>query len=325
MKIAFFTETGSTSNYFDRKSSNIRTDTAWKIALNAVDFNLYSDPMEIYDLGIFIIPKKCEDGNFDLGIWREHFDQRIKMKLKKVAVMQEGPSHYYQDYRIPTQIQFLQFLNDADLIFCHNEFDIRYYKGLFPDKTVSVLQSLMIEDSIPVLAKKVAQDRIGTIIGGNWVSWYSGQDSYFIAREFREKIFAPSMGRKQEYEDYLEDIHYLPYMNWSQWMVELGKKKYAVHLMRTWAAGTFALNCAYLGIPCIGYNQLDSQRICFPELSVDLGDLEKARKIAKHLKENDLFYDHCSEYAKKAYYDNFREEIFMNKVKQSIGELEWPV
>lgn len=313
MKIAFFTETGSTINHFERKSPNIRTDTAWKIALNAVDFNLYSEPMEVYDLGIFIIPKKCEDGRFDLSIWREHFDQRIKPKLKKVAVMQEGPSNFWQDYRVSTQIQFLQFLNDADLILCHNEFDVCYYKGLIPHKTVSVLQSLIIEDSIPVEAKKVDYKRFGTMIGGNWVSWYSGQDSYFIAQELGEKIYAPSMGRKQEYEDYLEDIKYLPYLNWSKWMIELSTKKYAVHLMRTWAAGTFALNCAYLGIPCIGYNGLDTQKICFPELSVNLGDLEKARKIAKHLKENEQFYLHCSEYAKKAYYDNYREEIFIKK------------
>lgn len=325
MKIAFFTETGSTINHFERTSNNIRTDTAWKIVLNAADFNLYSDPMEVYDLGIFIIPKKCEDGKFDIGIWREHFDQRIKPKLKKVAVMQEGPSNFYQDYRIPTQIQFLQFLNDADLILCHNEFDIRYYKGLIPNKNVSVFNSLMIEDSIPVEAKKVVQERNGTMVGGNWVSWYSGQDSYFIAQEFGEKIYAPSMGRKQEYEDYLEDIHYLQYMDWSHWISELNKKKYAVHLMRTWAAGTFALNCAFLGVPCIGYTGLDTQRICFPELSIELGDLERARKIARHLNTNELFYNHCSEYAKKAYYDNYREEVFLQKFKQTIGELECPV
>jgi hypothetical protein len=126
------------------------------------------------------------------------------------------------------------------------------------------------------------------------------------------------MGRKQEYEDYIEDIIYSPYRNWSKWMIDLSTRKYAVHLMRTFAAGTFALNAAYLGIPCIGYRQLDTQATCFPELSVELGDLESARKIAKNLKENKLFYAHVSSYAKKAYHDNFREEIFIRNFNESV-------
>jgi len=316
MKIAFFTETGSTSNYFPRNSQNMRTDTAWKVALNAVDFNLYSQPTDEYDLGIFIIPKKCEDGNFDLSIWLKHFTEKIKPKLKKVAMMQEGPSHYWQDYRIPTQITFLNFIiNDCDAVFCHNEYDKKYYEGLLPGKKVFVLQSLMIEDSIPK-SLILPEHRKGVMIGGNWCSWYSGQDSYFIAKEFQDVIYAPSMGRKQQDEDLIEDIIYSPYRNWSQWMVDLSTRKYAVHLMRTFAAGTFALNCAYLGTPCIGYNQLDTQRICFPELSVELGDLVSARKKAKHLKENHEFYRYCSSYAQKAWYDNYREKIFIHKFEE---------
>ena len=159
------------------------------------------------------------------------------------------------------------------------------------------------------------------MIGGNWCSWYSGQDSYVIAQEFKERIYAPSMGRKQKNEESIFDLYHIDYELWSKWMESLNGCKYAVHLMRTWAAGTFSLNCAYLGIPCIGYNQLDTQRICFPELSVELGDLRTARQKAKHLKENQEFYRYCSEYAKKAYWDNFREEVFINKFKQIVEEI----
>ena len=44
--------------------------------------------------------------------------------------------------------------------------------------------------------------------------------------------------------------------------------------MRTHAAGTFALNCAYLGIPCIGYSGLDTQRLCHPDLSIKMADIK---------------------------------------------------
>lgn len=327
MKVAFFTEGGSTINHFDRSNNNARTDIAWKIALNAVDFNLMSQPSDEYDLGIFIIPKKCEDGNFDLSIWADHFHGRIRPKLNKVAFLQEGPHQFYQDYRIETQISYFHFLDACDIIFCHNEFDKKYYEGLIPHKKVSVFPSLMIEDAIPAEAKKVEHTRNGTMIGGNWCSWYSGQDSYFIAQELGEDIYSPSMGRKQEDEKYLFGIEYLPYMNWSQWMVELSKKKYAVHLMRTWAAGTFPLNCARLKVPCIGWGSndeknihgTDTQRLLFPELTVPLGDMISARKIAAHLKENELFYEHCAEYAFKTYNEIYSEKIFIQKFEENIN------
>ena len=35
----------------------------------------------------------------------------------------------------------------------------------------------------------------------------------------------------------------------------------------------------FLGIPCIGYVDSDPQRICQPKLSVDLYDIERARKL----------------------------------------------
>ena len=82
--------------------------------------------------------------------------------------------------------------------------------------------------------------------------------------------------------------------------------------MRTHAAGTFALNCAYLGIPCIGYEGLDTQMICHPETTVQLGDLYEARKIAKKLRDEPTFYLDCSRHAKQQYKENFHENIFID-------------
>lgn len=310
MKVAFLTE-GRWSGKIHSSNPNLRTDLAWICALSAEHLPLYSYPKD-YDLVIIIIPKKCEDGNFDISIWLDHFYKEIQPRNGKIAFLQEGPHQYWQDYRIETQIAYLQFLKEVDLIFCHNEYDKKYYQGLLPSKPCRTLPALMIEDAIPKTLVP-PEHRVGTMIGGNWVSWYSGQDSYMIAQEFGEKIYAPSMGRKQASEELIDDINYIPYKNWSRWMIDLSKVKYAVHLMRTFAAGTFALNCAYLGTPCIGYKQLDTQRICFPELSVELGDLETARKIAMHLKKNHFFYTHVSNYAQKAYRDNFGQDVFTDK------------
>ena len=86
--------------------------------------------------------------------------------------------------------------------------------------------------------------------------------------------------------------------------------------MRTHAAGTFALNCAYLGIPCIGYKGLDTQEICHPELTVNIGDLGKAKELVKKLENDKEFYKMCSESSRLNYNEHYNEEMFLEKWKK---------
>ena len=171
----------------------------------------------------------------------------------------------------------------------------------------------MIEDAIGEV-KDVERD--GIIIGGNFVHWYGGFDSYIVASSQFDKIIAPSMGRRQPGEEQL--IEHLPYMTWKQWIHKLNEFKYGVHLMRTHAAGTFALNCAYLGIPCIGYKGLDTQEICHPDTTVELGDLNKAREIAKELRNSEKFYLHCVKLTKQKYKEQYHENIFNTTFKKQF-------
>ena len=86
-------------------------------------------------------------------------------------------------------------------------------------------------------------------------------------------------------------------------------------MMRTHAAGTFALNCSYLGIPCVGYKDLDTQRLLHPHLSVDDGDLESARKIV-HKLWNDLdFYKENCILTKQLYKERYSEKVFRERFK----------
>ena len=146
---------------------------------------------------------------------------------------------------------------EADYIFAHNESDKKYYRGI-TSKPVFVMRSLMITDGMT----PKSQGGTGKVImGGNFVSWYGGMDSYLVASEVDEQKYGVSMGRKQEQEDMIEDINYLPYMNWRVFVQGLSQYKFGVHLMRTHAAGTFAMNCGFHGIPCIGYKGLDTQEL----------------------------------------------------------------
>jgi len=203
-------------------------------------------------------------------------------------------------------VWFHNTLTEFDFLLAPNESDVKYYEGITGLKTF-VNPTLMITDFVKQTKKKL---RDNTIIGGNFVRWYGGFDSYIVASEFDKSIYAPSMGRKQTNEEQLE-INHLPYFLWIDWMYELSKFKYAVHLMPTHAAGTFALNCAYLGIPCIGYEGLDTQEKCFPELTIKGGDISYARYLARKLKDNKWFYNQIAESAKRNYDRYFSEQIYL--------------
>ncbi len=304
MKIAFFSEMGNNQRY-PRDFPNARTEVAWCLALDAPMCALNVLPDEHFDLGIVIIPKNNPEVNLDF----------IRKCCDKVAIMQEGPHWYFQDYTIDKQFHFYNTLLNADSIYCHNESDINYYKGL-GCKDVRVMRSLMITDGL----QPRSEWGDGTMIGGNMVSWYGGFDSYMIAREIGNPIVAPSMGRKQELESHIEDINYLPYMSWRDWIDNLSQYNIGVHLMRTHAAGTFAMNCGFHGIPCIGYRGLDTQQLIHPNTTIEVGDLDGAKKIGLKLKNDDGFYSECSKEALYRFSEFYTEDKWLeNWSKQWIN------
>ena len=301
MKIAFFSESNFTGK-IPRNFTNARTEYAWYIALDAVHHPLsdLANITESFDLGIAITPK---NNPTSVNI------SQLKTMCDKVAVMQEGPFWLYQDYDLESQINYYNNLVESDIIFTHNEQDRKYYKGLTNHKDVRVLPSLMISDAVGELP---TEDRSGIMIGGNMVSWYGGFDSFMLASSVTDEIYSPQMGRKQLGESEL-GITQLPYLQWNEWINELNKRKLGIHMMRTHAAGTFALNCSYLGIPCVGYEELDTQRILHPNLSVENGDLEKARELVKTLW-NDLdFYKENCILTKKLYKEHYSEAVFKER------------
>ena len=316
-KIAFFSESNFEGK-IPRNFENMRTEYAWYVALDAIHHHigqLQTLPDKHYDLGIVIIPKK----NIE-EIMMFPMIEQMKRVCKKVGFMQEGPHWYFQDYPMEQQIWFYNTLMEMDVLFCHNEIDVTYFKGITGKKQVYQMPSLMITDHI----KPSEEKKETAIIGGNMVRWYGGFDSYIIAQEFSciedTPIYAPSMGRKIEREDEL-GINHLPYMNWLQWQTELSRHKFAVHLMTTHAAGTFALNCAYHGIPCIGYSGLDTQHKLHPRLTVDYGKIDWAKEKARRLVKDEKFYGVCSNEAKENYNRFYSEDIYIYTMREIIKEV----
>ena len=321
MKILFFSG-NDFKGKVGRDYQNMRTEFAWMNALDAYHYNttmLNRLNKESFDLAIIIVPKKSDK----TGAWKKIREILTVANIKKwqkkgkIAIMQEGPHWQFQDYRVEEQFWHRNLLITVDTIFAHNEKDKSYFEALTNNKCYT-MPTVMILDTVYTapLTKKV--DKV--IIGGNFCRWYGGYDSYRVAEELDVPMFAPSMGRKRDDENILP-LQHLPYMNWTQWIYNLATFKYAVHLMPTFAAGTFAMNCGFLGIPCIGYDYIDTQRDLHPQLSVAEGDLSAAVQMAKRLKEDENFYNECAHQCQELFGKKMSEQQYKKYMEDVLNEI----
>ena len=315
MNVVFLSQMGFTGKV-PRTHPNMRVEFAQMCALQAYHYPLLAmDQIQTkFDIAVLLIPKTPSDRDklYNIDIVSE-----ARKIADKVVFMQEGPSWIYQDLPVHQQIWHYNLLTSVDGILSENETDISYFKGINPKALIQDIPSLMIEDNVLNARFINKQDKV--IIGGNFTRWYGGFDSYVIATEFDLPIYCPSMGRRQPNEEQL--VTHLPYLQWNEWIHALAEFKYAIHLMPTIAAGTFAMNCGFLGLPCIGYNEADTQRKIHPDLSVNIGDLETARKYALDLKNDKNFYHYCSETARKNYRELISESHFITKMNNYFESL----
>jgi hypothetical protein len=326
MKVAFLTEMGF-EGVIPNTHPNARTEFAWMNALDAVHYPLANyKSVSDFDVVFIIFPKgklflsaegsKITDGlNPASNYLQEPIVDILKSVNKKVYYIQEGPHWWWNDYEIIDQIQFYNFLAKTDGIFAHNESDINYYKGLFPSKKVEVIRTLMIENLIRGISSQ-PEDKV--LIGGNFARWYGGFESYMVATEFGVPIWGQESHAKRSNEGAMEDLNHFDRMVWIDWMKEVSKFRYAVHLMPTVAAGTFSLNCAYFGIPVIGNVKVDTQKTLHPLTSVDVDDVKSARELAKKLKENKDFYNQCSKLARQQYESYYTKKTWLTEMKNKI-------
>lgn len=327
MKIAFLTEMGwegkTPSNH-----QNARTEFAWMNALNADHFHIGNIKNVFNYDHVFVIIPKGEVFLNAVGTTLSQKQNPISSVLsipivdilksnncKKVYYVQEGPTWLFNDYNIIDQVNFYNTLNSFDAIFAHNEYDVKFYKGLFPNNKINIIPTLLIEELIKNITPKT-ENKI--IIGGNFARWYGGFQSYMIAQTFDIPIWVQDSHCKRKDENQLPNLNHLNRLSWIDWMNTLSTFKYAIHLMPTIAAGTFSLNCAYFGIPCIGNEKVDTQRICHPNLSVDVDDVEKALILAQRLKEDKEFYVKCSNESKLMYRKYYDINEWNKKIKKVL-------
>lgn len=305
MSVAFFSEGGYTGK-IPRNNPNMRTDQAWICALDATHYCVFNleEVKTKYDIGIVIVPK--EKNREHLANNNYSLIEHIKSFCTKVLVMQESTHWDWQEESFSTMVWYYNQLVEADGILCHNDIDVPYFEGI-TNNPAFVFPTLMIEDTLKVC--DIKEDK--TFVAGNWHTTYRGFDSWVIGQEFNNSLVGFKSGKFKSGEEQ-NGVNYLSWMNWSDFMFELSKCKYGVQTYQA-SAGQFPLNCAYLGVPCIGYNDINTQKDLFPDLSVNRGDIISARNIANKLVQDKEFYTSVSNKSKELYNSLYKENKFLEK------------
>mgnify|MGYP001170878563 FL=1 len=235
----------------------------------------------------------------------------LQEKFEEVYIYQDGEIGWWNQVDTRLQAWWYNQLRAANGILVPNSTDVSFYKGLFPDKEIKVIRSVMTDEGLDKTKFKPQENR--TIVTGPLTREYNGFSQVLIAHNADMPIDIPPMGESRMPKDSWEmapnlGINYLQYMSWVDWMYNLSRYKIGYMMSAATASGSFALNCAYLGIPCIGDKRADTQSILFPDLAVDVFDNEKALKLTFKLK-NDLdFYLEVSNKAKELYKKEFTKE-----------------
>ena len=76
-----------------------------------------------------------------------------------------------------------------------------------------------------------------------------------------------------------------------------------------------------MAIPCIGYNTFNTQRICHPMTTVEVGDIKSAKRLANKLKTDKQFYNRCSAMTKVLYHEHYSEEVFKKNMDKLINNI----
>lgn len=286
-----------------------------------------------YPINKLLSENKQYNGNLLFNIGKGGFDKpyikylyenypntvnTLKQKFHKVYLYQDGEIGWWSQVDVKLQVWWYNQLQEADGILVPNETDIPFYEGIFPGSDIKVIRSVMTDEGLDKNKFKPKENRV--IINGPLTMEYNGFSQIILAHNTGMEIDIPPMGESRMPKDSWGmapnlGINYLPYMSWIEWMYNLSRYKIGYMLMPAMASGSFALNCAYLGIPCIGWKKADTQRILFPDLAIDLFDNKKALELTLKLTNDPDFYNKVSTKAKEIYHKEFTQEKMLELLK----------
>lgn len=236
--------------------------------------------------------------------------EQLKSKFSKVYIYQDGEIGWWNQTDVKLQVWWYNQLSSSDGILVPNSTDVCFYRGIFKDIPVRVIRSVMTDVGLDNTKFKEKSGR--TIITGPLTREYNGLIQVLLAHNYGLPIDIPPMGQSRMPKDSWEmanniGVRYLPYMSWIEWMYNLNQYELGYMMSTATASGSFALNCAYLGIPCIGDKRADTQSMLFPDLAVNSLDTQTALELTLKLKKDKEFYNSVIKKAKLVLNEEFNK------------------
>jgi hypothetical protein len=251
------------------------------------------------DIAVFIMPKNDR-----------RYDELIIPYMQKfpnilVGIMQEGPINYFENWAAQHQYNWLKLLDGVDFLLAHNQQDCEYISYITRHHDTSFELPTLYDDEFMPKPLDIAE-RHGIMLAGCPGNWYNVMPALKLCLDIGvDRIGIPGVGRiTNEHRDFLsqfQQITIYPWLNWADWLDVLKTYKIGINLMSARAAGTFNLNCAALNIPCIGFEDVNTQFHAQPnELCLDRncgGDYYKNLKclIIHTLDHTEKGYYHISD------------------------------
>lgn len=138
------------------------------------------------------------------------------------------------------------------------------------------------------------------------------------------KILVPgATPRSQRLIDLLDikNVDHFPYLSWTNYMTKYTHAYLAVHLDTLYTYGRFPLDMAALGIPTIGSDRNHTNRILWPQLTVDpIRGIHAAHKLATRLINDKDFYLSQINSAREAL-SQFSPDNAKNRLLTTINQL----
>ncbi len=133
----------------------------------------------------------------------------------------------------------------------------------------------------------------------------NGLASFLVAARVKGcKILVP--GKTQASQDLIAhlavpSVDHFPYLSWMEYLKKYASAYFAIHLDTLYTYGRFPLDMAALGVPTIGSNRNQTNKVLFPELTLDpIKDISRAHQLAARLISDETFYSRQVESGRKA-------------------------
>jgi hypothetical protein len=307
MKILYLTDLNYTG-YSNNFQMGPRPPMSWISGLESYHCsysNLNNIPHNDFDIAIL----GCIHENVD--VLNIDIINKVRKSSKKLLFQHDSDHRYFYRNNSISRSYMLNFIIlNVDGILIHNDLDKKYYENLYK-KPCFYHKQLLLDVFNQLSLPKIKKD----FLLGGIEERYGALDGYMLLQDYpSDEIY--HFGNVETQIPNLNLIYNdFDYIKYNQFLT---KFKITLNLTPLAIGGSFPLQCAMVKTPCIGWNNSNPHKECFPDLVADYGDFEKLRLILNKLINDDEFYNYVTEKARNIFLKEFSS---LENYKKNMTEI----